>query len=127
MNRIKGIVLITAGVLAGLLLGGPAAGAMASLMAAPSSQTFYLDDQRISLEAYEINGSNYVKLRDIGQAADFSVTYDAAANSVRIEPDKPYKEEVKAPAASQTTPGALSRPWIRNIALWRNHITGALF
>ena len=51
-----------------------------------------------SLEAYEINGSNYVKLRDIGQAADFSVTYDAAANSVRIEPDKPYTEEVKAPA-----------------------------
>lgn len=108
MNRIKGIVLIAAGVLAGLLLGGPAAGAMASLMAAPSSQTFYLDDQRISLEAYEINGNNYVKLRDIGQAVGFNVTYDAAANSVRIEPEKPYTEGVKVPAASQTTPGALS-------------------
>ena len=108
MNRIKGTVLIAAGVLAGLLLSSPASSAMASLMAAPSSQTFYLDDQRISLEAYEINGSNYVKLRDIGQAADFSVTYDAAANSVRIEPDKPYTEEVKAPAESKTAPGALS-------------------
>lgn len=108
MKRIKETVLIAAGVLAGLLLSSPASSAMASLMAAPSSQTFYLDDQRISLEAYEINGSNYVKLRDIGQAADFSVTYDAAANSVRIEPDKPYTEEVKAPAESKTAPGALS-------------------
>lgn len=108
MKRIKETVLIAAGVLAGLLISGPASSAMASLMATPSSQTFYLDNQRVSLEAYEINGSNYVKLRDIGQAVGFSVTYDAVANSVRIEPDKPYMEEVKEPAAAQTAPGALS-------------------
>ena len=46
MKRIKETVLIAAGVLAGLLLSSPASSAMASLMAAPSSQTFYLDDQR---------------------------------------------------------------------------------
>ena len=108
MKRIKETVLIAAGVLAGLLLSGPTSSAMASLMATPSSQTFYLDNQRVSLEAYEINGSNYVKLRDIGQVVGFGVTYDAVANSIRIEPDKPYTEEVKELAAAQTAPGALS-------------------
>lgn len=108
MKRIKETVLIAAGVLAELLLSGPASSAMASLMAAPSSQTFYLNNQRVNLEAYEINGSNYVRLRDIGQAVGFGVTYDATANSVRIEPDKPYTEEVKPPAASQANPDALS-------------------
>ena len=109
MNRIKGTVLIAAGVLAGMLLSGLTGTALAALTANPSSQTFYLDGQRIALQAYEINGSNYVKLRDIGQAVDFNVTYDAAANTVYIDPDKPYTEEVKAPAVSQTTDGSLSK------------------
>ena len=78
MSRRKEIALVTAGILAGIAVSGPAAQAAAGLMANPSNQKFYLDDQRISLTAYEIGGSNYVKLRDIGQAVDFGVTYDAA-------------------------------------------------
>lgn len=31
------------------------------------------------MTAYSIGGSNYVKLRDIGKAVDFGVTYGAAA------------------------------------------------
>ncbi len=99
MNRIKGTVLIAAGVLAGMLISGPAGTALAALTANPSSQTFYLDGQRVDFQAYEINGSNYVKLRDIGQAVDFGVTYDAATNSVHISPDSPYAEEVNTPRA----------------------------
>jgi hypothetical protein len=109
MKRIKETVLIVAGVMAGVLLSGPAASAVARLTATPSSQTFYLDGQRINLEAYTISGSNYVKLRDIGEAVDFGVTYDAATRSVRIESDRPYTDEVTDQADTQTTPGALSR------------------
>ena len=94
MSRRKEIALAAAGILAGITAGGPAAQAAASLMANPSSQTFYVNEEKVSLEAYEINGSNYVKLRDIGQAAGFSVTYDAAANSVIIRPNQPCTEEV---------------------------------
>lgn len=97
MNRIKGTILILAGVMAGMLLSGPAGTALAVLTANPSSQTFYLDGQKVGLQAYEINGSNYVKLRDVGQAVDFGVTYDAATNSVHIDPDQPYADEVKVP------------------------------
>ena len=91
--------LLAAGIAAGLMLSGPAA--LAGLMAVPSVQTFYLDGQRIGLEAYSINGSNYVKLRDIGQAVDFGVDYNAASNSVTISPDQPYAEEVRVPETGE--------------------------
>ena len=113
MSRRKEIALVTAGILAGIAVSGPAAQAAAGLMANPSNQKFYLDDQRISLTAYEIGGSNYVKLRDIGQAVDFGVTYDSATNTVTISPDKPYETEVTKPASatpsSQTSPSAQSK------------------
>ena len=83
MSRRKEIALVTAGILAGIAVSGPAAQAATGLMATLSNQTFYRDDQRISLTAYEIGGSNYVKLRDIGEAVNFGVTYDAATNTVQ--------------------------------------------
>lgn len=112
MSRRKEIALVTAGILAGIAVSGPATQAMAGLMANPSSQQFYVNEKRIPMQAYEINGSNYVKLRDIGQVVDFGVTYDAATNIVTISPDKPYETEVIQPVSttptSQTTPSALS-------------------
>jgi len=113
MNRRKEIVMVTAGILVGIAASGPAA--QAGLTANLSNQQFYLDGQKISLTAYEINGSNYVKLRDIGKAVDFGVTYDAATNTVRISSDKPYETEAINPSSTpttgtgQTSPSALSR------------------
>lgn len=90
MSRGKEIALAAAGVLAGVMVGGTAA---AGLMANPSSQSFYLGDKLIDLEAYSINGNNYVKLRDVGQAVGFGVDYDAKTNSVVIHADKSYKTD----------------------------------
>ncbi len=60
------------------------------------------------MEAYSIHGNNFVKLRDIGQAVDFGVAYDAATNSVHIDPNSSYQEEVKqgeqTPASPSATP-----------------------
>ena len=100
MRKMKNAALVIVGILVGIAVSGPAA--RAGLMANISSQQFYLDGQRVNLEAYEINGSNYVKLRDVGQAVDFGISYDAATNSVNIRPDQPYEEAVKAPAAPST-------------------------
>jgi len=102
-SRRKEIALVTAGILAGIAVSGPATQAAAGLMANPSSQRFYVNEQRVNLEAYEINGSNYVKLRDVGQAVGFGVAYDAATNSVIISPDQPYTEEVKASQSKDST------------------------
>ena len=86
-----------AGLVAGAVLFGSGSALAAGLTATPSTQSFYLNDKPVSLEAYVINGNNYVKLRDVGQAAGFNVTYDAIRNAVVIEPGTPYKEEVKTP------------------------------
>jgi len=93
MSRRKEMALLAAGIVTGAAVFGGGT-ALASLAVQPSAQRFYLDGQRIPLEAYAINGSNYVKLRDIGQAVGFGVTYDAATNSVTIHPDQPHKKEV---------------------------------
>ena len=42
------------------------------------------------MTACTIGGSNYVRLRDIGRAVDFGMTYDAATNSIHIDSTQPY-------------------------------------
>ena len=109
MSRRKEIALVTAGILAGIAVSGPAAQAATGLMANPSSQKFYLDDQRINITAYAIGDSNYVRLRDIGEAVDFGITYDTAANTVTIHPDMPYEMTATIPAISQPILPTLSK------------------
>lgn len=90
------------GMIVGGLLCGTTATAADYLTARASTQTFYLSGEKISLTAYLIGGSNYIRLRDIGQAVDFGVTYDGSTNSVYIDPNSHYEQEVTPPA--QTTP-----------------------
>ena len=109
MSRKREIVLVTAGILAGMALGGQVVHAASTTQtASPSTQTFYLDGQKIQLEAYAINGNNYVKLRDIGKAVDFGVTYEGTTNSVYIETDEPYVEET--PKTTPQPNGAITVP-----------------
>ncbi len=95
MSRRKEVVLMATGIVVGMALGGQVVhAATTTLTASPSTQTFYLDGQKIQLEAYAINGNNYVKLRDIGKAVDFGVVYDETTNSVYINTDESYVADV---------------------------------
>ncbi len=94
------------GMIVGVLLLSTTGAAAASLTASPSTQAFYLNGQKISLTAYTIGGNNYVKLRDIGRAVDFGVTYDGATNSVYIDPNSHYEQEVSNPAQTTSAPSA---------------------
>ena len=60
----KRVKMIVASVLAVAMVAGTAAAA-SGLEISPGSLGFYLDDQKIDLSAYAINGNNYVKLRDL--------------------------------------------------------------
>ena len=97
MSKTKNALFMGIGVLAGLALSGPAAQATANLTAMLSDQPIYVDGQQVQLEAYEIHGNNFVKLRDVGEAAGFNVYWDGAA--VQIESDKPYTGEPPAEPA----------------------------
>ena len=102
MSRKREAVFTGLGILAGLALSGPAVQATDYLTARPSSQTFYINGQQTTLTAYAIGGNNYVRLRDIGRAVDFGVTYDTATNSVHIDSTHPYQEEPPAIPLSLT-------------------------
>ena len=98
MKRMKSIGYILCGVLiGGVLLNGDATNAVAGLMAERSSQPIYVDGQKVELEAYNIAGSNYVKLRDVGKAVGFNVSWDGSA--VQIDSDAPYEDDSLQAAA----------------------------
>ena len=67
------------------------------VLAERSSQAVYVDGQRVELEAYLIDGANYVKLRDIGQTANFNVYWNGA---VQIESGAAYTGQAPADATS---------------------------
>ena len=77
-------VQFVTGAIAGAMLVPTTYAAVQQLTATPSTQRFYMDGAPVQLEAYAINGSNYVKLRDIGEAVGFNVSYDGSTNSVYI-------------------------------------------
>ena len=106
MNRKREAIFMGIGILAGLALSGPAAQAADYLTARPSTQIFYINGQQTPLTAYLIGGSNYVRLRDIGRAVDFGVTYDATTNTVYIDPDAHYEQEVISPSQVVISPSA---------------------
>ena len=100
-----------AGFAVGLLCGGVIFGGVgiaSGVIATPlteSSQKVTLDGQAVSLEGYNINGNNYFKLRDLGKAMDFGVTWDNDSRTVEIDSSTGYVEEQKP-----TVPGAVSIP-----------------
>ena len=131
MNRKREAIFMGLGILAGLALSGPAAQAATTINATLSSQPIYVDGQRVAMTAYSIGGNNYVRLRDVGKAVDFGVTYDAATNSVYIAPSSPYMEEMTTSA--QTTPSlstaAFTEETVRSaiLALKETYPHGAVY
>lgn len=102
MSRKKNILMASACIVLGMALAGPAAHAAEEVLTAVrSSHQVYLDGEQIQLEAYLINGNNYVKLADVGEAMDFNVYWDGA---VRIESGAPYTGHAseQLPALAQT-------------------------
>ena len=102
--RTREAIFMGIGILAGLCLSGPVAqAATIALTASPTSQTFYVNDQKVGFEAYAIHGNNFIKLRDVGEAVDFGVTYDAATNSVHIDTNAHYQEEEALSALTEAS------------------------
>ena len=88
------------------MFGGGAAAYAAGVIAERSTNTIYVDGQEVILEAYNIDGSNYVKLRDVGKAVGFNVYWDGA---VQVDSDAPYTgtAPVSASAAEPDSKGSV--------------------
>lgn len=57
-----------------------------------SDNSIYVNGQKLNLKAYKINGSNYFKLRDLGQALDFYVGYDSSVKSIIVSGSTGYEK-----------------------------------
>ena len=84
-NRGKNVGLLLTGMALGATLCGGAAAA--GIMAVPTWQPIYVDGQQVEMEAYNINGSNYVRLRDAGKQVGFNVYWQ---DGVQVDTDAPY-------------------------------------
>ena len=107
----KSIPSFVVGLLCGMTLFGGSVAYAAGVMATPfaeMNQNLTLNGQAIELTGYNINGNNYFKLRDIGEAVGFSVEWNGVTRTVEIDTTKAYQPEaaVKVTAA---TPGAVTR------------------
>lgn len=104
-----------AGFLTCLLLAGVTTTAYAAgIMAERSHHRIVVDGKEAQMEAYVINGNNYVKLRDIGEQVGFDVYWDSVNGCVQVESGKPYTGE----APAKTEPDKpVSQPEITNPAV----------
>lgn len=103
MKNIKSVALLLTGAVLGASLASPAANAAAQfLQAQRTPHPIYVDGQRVEMETYAIGGSNYVKLRDIGQAVGFEVYWDGSA--AQIVSDQPYTGQPPARAIPSAVP-----------------------
>jgi len=82
----------------------------------PTTSKIYLDGKDVQFTAYNIEGNNYFKLRDIGEAFNFGVTWDGARNTIVIDTSIGYTPE--GSAASETQPSALSDLGKKLVGMW---------
>ena len=75
-----------------------------------NSAAVLLDGKAAALTAYNIGGSNFFKLRDLGSALDFRVDWDAGTGTVVVDTTKGYSgEETSAPGTASTSKYAMAK------------------
>ncbi len=87
--------------------------AAAGIVAEPTWQKIYVDGRQVSMTAYNIAGSNFVRLRDIGRQVGFNVYWE---DGVQIDTDAPYTGITPAQeVSSQPTDVEIREEMIRRI------------
>ena len=105
-----------AGFLTCLLLAGISTTAYAAgIMAERSTHRIFVDGQEVQMEAYVVNGNNYVKLRDIGEQVGFNVYWDSANGCVQVESEKPYTGVAPQQTAAVPTDGSRYVPKVGDV------------
>ena len=94
----KQIFTMLTGLLIGAALTGSSAAVAAGIMAERSHHRVVVDGKEVQMEAYVINGNNYVKLRDMGKTVGFEVFWDSDAKCVQVKSGIPYTGEAPAKA-----------------------------
>ena len=97
-NVRKNVSMMLTGMVIGAALTGGSIAVAAGITAEPTWQPIFVDGQQVEMQAYNIAGHNYVKLRDIGKAVGFEVYWDSVNGCVQVESGTPYTGEAPAKA-----------------------------
>lgn len=86
---------VTATILTAFMTLGVATPVFAAEVANPTSSAIYVDGEKVDFEAYNINGNNYFKLRDVawalsGTDAQFNVTWNDAEGVINLIDGEDY-------------------------------------
>lgn len=84
MSRKRTSTALAVGILIGATLVPTSHAAAQYFTARHSAQKFFVDGKQVELEAYAINGCNYVKIGDLSALLGFELAYDGVTNSVYI-------------------------------------------
>jgi len=95
-----------AGFLLGAVMFGGSIAFAAGITASPTTSKILVDGKEVKVEAYNINGRNYLQLRDMAAVVDFGVIWDGDNNQVLIYPGLRYDPD--AHLAAQTPQAAHS-------------------
>jgi hypothetical protein len=103
------------GVVAGAVLFGGAAAYAAEIIAQPKTAAVVIDGQPANLQGYIVGGNHYFQLRDTSAALkaggkDFSVVWDGANNTIRIDTTRGYNadEQLQATPPTQAPDAAIA-------------------
>jgi endoglucanase len=111
----RSAISLTRGVTYNPVGGGLSAGGTTAVNATASTAVVYVNDSRVNLRAYNINGHNYFMLVDLGASLGFNVDWDANAAAILITtpagttPQPPTQPPTQAPTPTPT-PSATPRP-----------------
>lgn len=103
----KRFITFLSGMVVGAVMFGGSVAYASGILADLSNNQIFVDGTLTPMEAYVINGHNYVKLRDIGQAVGFNVFWDDTAKCVQVESDKPYTGIAPTKQEGEKTSGQL--------------------
>jgi hypothetical protein len=95
--------------------GEMALGAGTPQVATPTTARVFLDGVELNLTAYNINGNNFFRLRDIMSALDVGVTWDATTSTIGVDTSIGYQAEVSPPPQQEEVPApapSLVGTWI---------------
>ena len=110
-NVRKNVSMMLTGMVIGAALTGGSIAVAVGITAEPTWQPIFVDGQQVEMQAYNIAGHNYVKLRDMGKQVGFNVYWNAGVQidtghpytgiaPAKTEPDKSESHpEVTSPAA----------------------------
>ena len=89
------------GFIIGAMIFGSLTAVASGIIANPTTSKVFVNGIEVEAEAYNVNDNNYFKIRDIAEALNFCITWDAENDQIRIDTTRTYGQEETAPVVSE--------------------------